>query len=146
MFPERSQVTFPSLPNFAGVTLNPKKMEQQITLETLYQRTVTLEETLSLILSLLTKEERKKKEAKDEKDEITSIPPIPNAMAARLLNMSTRQLQRVRRRYQLTWIERGREVFYNLAPLLKAIRRLNLKWSEATLEEIRKKYKKVPSV
>lgn len=39
-------------------------MEQQITLETLYQRTVTLEETLSLILSLLTKEERKKKEAK----------------------------------------------------------------------------------
>lgn len=121
-------------------------MEQQITLETLYQRTVTLEETLSLILNLLTKEERKKKEVKDEKDEITSIPPIPNAMAARLLNMSTRQLQRVRRRYQLTWIERGREVFYNLAPLLKAIRRLNLKWSEATLEEIRKKYKKVPSV
>ena len=121
-------------------------MEQQITLETLYQRTVTLEETLSLILSLLTKEERKKKEAKDEKDEITSIPPNPNVMAARLLNMSTRQLQRVRRRYQLTWIERGREVFYNLAPLLKAIRRLNLKWSEATLEEISKKYKKVPSV
>ena len=121
-------------------------MEQQITLEMLYQRTVTLEETLSLILSLLTKEERKKKEARDEKDEITSIPPIPNAMAARLLNMSTRQLQRVRRRYQLTWIERGREVFYNLAPLLKAIRRLNLKWSEATLEEIRKKYKKVPAV
>lgn len=147
MFPERSQVTFPRLPNFAGVTLNPrKKMEQQITLETLYQRTVTLEETLSLILNLLTKEERKKKEARDEKDEITSIPPIPNAMAARLLNMSTRQLQRVRRRYQLTWIERGREVFYNLAPLLKAIRRLNLKWSEATLEEIRKKYKKVPTV
>lgn len=33
-------------------------MEQQITLETLYQRTVILEETLSLILNLLTKEER----------------------------------------------------------------------------------------
>ena len=74
MFPERSQVTFPPLPNFASVTLNPRKMEQQITLETLYQRTVTLEETLSLILNLLTKEERKKKEAKDEKDEIISIP------------------------------------------------------------------------
>ena len=121
-------------------------MEQQITLETLYQRTVTLEETLSLILNLLTKEERKKKEAKDEKDEITSIPPIPNAMAARLLNMSTRQLQRVRRRYQLTWIERGREVFYHLPPLLKAIRRLNLKWSEAVLEDIKSKYRKVPAL
>ena len=31
-------------------------MEQQITLEMLYQRTVTLEETLSLILAILTKE------------------------------------------------------------------------------------------
>lgn len=60
-------------------------MEQQITLEMLYQRTVTLEETLSLILALLTKEDRKKKEAKEEKDELSSIPPIPNAMAARLL-------------------------------------------------------------
>lgn len=75
-----------------------------------------------------------------------SHPFLPNAMAARLLNMSTRQLQRVRRRYQLTWIERGREVFYHLQPLLKAIRRLNLKWSEATLDEIRKKYKRVPAV
>lgn len=72
--------------------------------------------------------------------------PSPTRWPPRLLNMSTRQLQRVRRRYQLTWIERGREVFYNLAPLLKAIRRLNLKWSETTLEEIRKKYKKVPAV
>ena len=61
----------------------------------LYQRTVTLEETLSLILALLTKEDRKKKEAKEEKDELSSIPPIPNAMAARLLHMSPRQLQRV---------------------------------------------------
>lgn len=92
----------------------------------LYQRTVTLEETLTLILNLLTKEDRKKKESKEEKDELSSIPPIPNAMAARLLHMSTRQLQRVRRRYQLKWEERGREVFYHLVPLLKAISRLNL--------------------
>ena len=121
-------------------------MEQQITLEMLYQRTVTLEETLSLILALLTKEDRKKKEAKEDKDELSSIPPIPNAMAARLLHMSTRHLQRMRRRYQLTWIERGREVFYHLPPLLKAIRRLNLKWSEAVLEEIKNRYKKVPAL
>lgn len=119
-------------------------MEQTITLEMLYQRTVTLEETLTLILNLLTKEDRKKKETKEEKDELSSIPPIPNAMAARLLHMSTRQLQRVRRRYQLKWEERGREVFYHLVPLLKAISRLNLKWSETVLEEIKRRYKKVP--
>lgn len=112
----------------------------------LYQRTVTLEETLSLILDILTKEERKKKEAKAEEVDLSSIPPIPNAIAARLLQMSTRQLQRVRRRYQLKWEERGREVFYYLAPLLKAISRLNLKWNEAMLEEIKRRYKKVPSI
>ncbi len=121
-------------------------MEQQITLEMLYQRTVTLEETLSLILDILTKEERKKKEAKEKEVDLSSIPPIPNAIAARLLQMSTRQLQRVRRRYQLKWEERGREVFYHLAPLLKAISRLNLKWNEAMLEEIKRRYKKVPSL
>lgn len=121
-------------------------MEQTITLELLYQRTITLEETLGLILDLLTKEDRKKKEQRDEREEITSIAPIPNSLAARLLKMSTRQLQRVRRQYRLTWEERGREVYYHLMPILKAITRLNLKWSEAVLEEIKKSNRKIPTV
>lgn len=121
-------------------------MEQTITLELLYQRTVTLEETLGLILDLLTKEDRKKKEQRDEREEISSIAPIPNSLAARLLKMSTRQLQRVRRQYRLTWEERGREVYYHLVPILKAITRLNLKWSEAVLEEIKKSNRKIPTV
>lgn len=121
-------------------------MEQTITLELLYQRTITLEETLGLILDLLTKEDRKKKEQRDEREEITSIAPIPNSLAARLLKMSTRQLQRVRRQYRLTWEERGREVYYHLMPILKAITRLNLKWSEAVLEEIKKANRKIPTM
>lgn len=121
-------------------------MEQTITLELLYQRTVTLEETLGLILDLLTKEDRKKKEQRDEREEISSIAPIPNSLAARLLKMSTRQLQRVRRQYRLTWEERGREVYYHLVPILKAITRLNLKWSEAVLEEIKKSNRKIPTL
>lgn len=121
-------------------------MEQTITLELLYQRTITLEETLGLILDLLTKEDRKKKEHRDEREEITSIAPIPNSLAARLLKISTRQLQRVRRQYRLTWEERGREVYYHLVPILKAITRLNLKWSEAVLEEIKKSNRKIPTV
>ena len=127
-------------------TKSKKQFMETITLETLYQRTVTLEETLTLILELLTKEERKKKELKSECDEISSIPPIPNSIAARLLKMSTRQLQRVRRQYRLTWEERGREVYYHLAPILKAIARLQLKWSEAVLEEIKKSNRKIPTV
>lgn len=121
-------------------------MEQTITLEMLYQRTVTLEETLGLILDLLTKEERKKKEMRDTADEITSIAPIPNYTAARLLKMSTRQLQRVRRKYKLTWEERGRQVFYHLVPIIKAIGRLQLQWSEAVLEEIKKSNKRIPNI
>lgn len=121
-------------------------MEQTITLELLYKRTVTLEETLGLILDLLTKEDRKKKEQRDEREEISSIAPIPNSLAARLLKMSTRQLQRVRRQYRLTWEERGREVYYHLVPILKAITRLNLKWSEAVLEEIKKANRKIPTM
>lgn len=121
-------------------------MEQTITLEMLYQRTVTLEETLGLILDLLTKEDRKKKEMRDTADEITSIAPIPNYTAARLLKMSTRQLQRVRRKYKLTWEERGRQVFYHLVPIIKAIGRLQLNWSEAVLEEIKKSNKKIPNI
>lgn len=39
-------------------------MEQTITLEYLYQRTVSMEETLQLILGILTKEEKKKTERK----------------------------------------------------------------------------------
>lgn len=121
-------------------------MEQTITLEMLYQRTVTLEETLGLILDLLTKEDRKKKEMRDTADEITSIAPIPNYTAARLLKMSTRQLQRVRRKYKLTWEERGRQVYYHLVPIIKAIGRLQLNWSEAVLEEIKKSNKKIPNI
>lgn len=121
-------------------------MEQTITLEMLYKRTVTLEETLMLILELLTKEEKKKKDMKEEKDDLTSIPPIPNSIAAKLLRMSTRQLQRVRRTYKLTWEERGREVYYHLVPILKAISRLQLRWSEPVLEEIKKSHKRVPKV
>lgn len=112
----------------------------------LYQRTVTLEETLGLILDLLTKEERKKKEMRDTADEITSIAPIPNYTAARLLKISTRQLQRVRRKYKLTWEERGRQVYYHLVPIIKAIGRLQLNWSEAVLEEIKKSNRKIPSI
>ena len=134
MFPECSQVTFLRISTFASVTLNP-------------QENGTDNYTGNAVsANLLTKEDRKKKESKEEKDELSSIPPIPNAMAARLLHMSTRQLQRVRRRYQLKWEERGREVFYHLVPLLKAISRLNLKWSETVLEEIKRRYKKVPAL
>lgn len=131
--------------NFAGVTLNPeKKMEQTITLEYLYQRTVSMEETLQLILGILMKEEKKKQSEKEDKEELTGIPPIPNSLAAKLLRMSTRQLQRVRRRYKLTWIERGREVYYHIVPIVKAITNLQLKWNEAVLEEIKKSNRKFP--
>ena len=88
-------------------------MEQNITLELVYQRQVSLEQTLNLILELLKTEEKKKKEMQEAAEDISAIPPIPNSLAAKLLKITTRQLQRKRREYKLTWIERGREVYYN---------------------------------
>ena len=121
-------------------------MEQEITLESLYQRSVKLEETLTLILNLLTKEERKKKEQQDERDEVSALPPIPTDLAARLLQITSRHLLRKRRQYKLPWEWRGRTVFYHIVPLIKAIQRLNLPWNEEILEEIKKSNRRIPAV
>lgn len=121
-------------------------MEQNITLELVYQRQVSLEQTLNLILELLKTEEKKKKEMQEAAEDISAIPPIPNSLAANLLKITTRQLQRKRREYKLTWIERGREVFYHIVPIIKAIHRLHLKWNESVLEDIKKSNHRIPKV
>lgn len=121
-------------------------MEQNITLELVYQRQVSLEQTLNLILELLKTEEKKKKEMQEAAEDISAIPPIPNSLAAKLLKITTRQLQRKRREYKLTWIERGREVFYHIVPIIKAIHRLQLKWNESVLEDIKKSNHRIPKV
>ncbi|ROT16634.1 hypothetical protein [Paramuribaculum intestinale] len=121
-------------------------MEQNITLELVYQRQVSLEQTLNLILELLKTEEKKKKEMQEAAEDISAIPPIPNSLAAKLLKITTRQLQRKRREYKLTWIERGREVYYHIVPIIKAIHRLQLKWNESVLEDIKKSNHRIPRV
>lgn len=124
-------------------------MENNITLETLFERMAAIDQKLSMAIDLLT--EKKKAEKKAAEDAIkadnaalASIRRIPNALAARLLRMSTRQLQRVRRQYKFTWEAQGRDVFYHLPPILRAISKFNLNWSEAALEEIKKLNKKIP--
>ncbi len=121
-------------------------MEQNITLELVYQRQVSLEQTLNLILELLKTEDKKKKEMQEAAEDISAIPPIPNSLAAKLLKITTRQLQRKRREYKLTWIERGREVYYHIVPIIKAIHRLQLKWNESVLEDIKKSNHRIPKV
>lgn len=121
-------------------------MEQNITLELVYQRQVSLEQTLNLILELLKTEEKKKNEMQEAAEDISAIPPIPNSLAAKLLKITTRQLQRKRREYKLTWIERGREVYYHIVPIIKAIHRLQLKWNESVLEDIKKSNHRIPKV
>lgn len=121
-------------------------MEQNITLELVYQRQVSLEQTLNLILELLKTEEKKKKEMQEAAEDISAIPPIPNSLAAKLLKITTRQLQHKRREYKLTWIERGREVYYHIVPIIKAIHRLQLKWNESVLEDIKKSNHRIPRV
>ncbi len=121
-------------------------MEQQITLETLHQRIDSLQELLMNVLDLLSKEKKKQSKENEERDDMMSMPPISNYDAAQLLLMSTRQLQRVRRKYKLIWEERGREVYYHLTPIIKAIRNFNLHWNQSVLEKLMSNYKKLPEI
>lgn len=133
--------------NFAGVTTKSRiYMEQNITLEAIQKRLDLIEEKQTFIVKLLTKKEREEQKQQEEKDNLSAIPPIPNAKAAQLLKICTRQLQRKRRDWKLVWEERGREVYYHVAPLIKAIKKNHLRWSEEMLEQIIKSNKRLPDL
>ena len=61
-----------------------------------------------------------------------------------LLRISTRQLQRIRKQYNLKWLKRGREVLYFLGPLIEAINVYHLPWDPDVFDKIRTNYKNRP--
>ncbi|MDE6499001.1 MAG: hypothetical protein K2L21_10120 [Muribaculaceae bacterium] len=119
-------------------------MKQQITLETLLRKIDGLRELLTKALDLLSKEKTARREERDEQEALRKMPPISNADTARLLLISTRQLQRVRRKYRLTWEARGRSVYYHIAPVIKAIRAFNLPWNDSVLRSLISNYRRLP--
>lgn len=116
----------------------------EITLETLHDNQEALRELVSSVLTLLNKEKGKIGRQKEEKDNQPTMPPIPNSVAAALLRISTRQLQRIRKQYNLKWLKRGREVLYFLGPLIEAINVYHLPWDPVVFDKIRTNYKNRP--
>lgn len=116
----------------------------EITLETLHDNQEALRELVSSVLTLLNKEKGKTGRQKEEKDNQPTMPPIPNSVAAALLRISTRQLQRIRKQYNLKWLKRGREVLYFLDPLIEAINVYHLPWDPDVFDKIRTNYKNRP--
>lgn len=121
-------------------------MQQQVTLESLDRKLESLRVLLTRLLDTVSGENAGRRETKEKRDVVAEMPPIRNVEAADLLGMSTRQLQRVRRRYRLVWEIRGREVFYQLAPILRAIRRFNLCWNATVLDRLMDAHRSLPYV
>ena len=119
-------------------------MEQQITLETLLRKIDGLRELLTKALDLLSKEKTAGREERDDQEALRAMPPISNYDAARLLRISTRQLQRVRGKYRLVWEARGRGVFYSLPSIIRAIRAYNLDWNDSVLRSLISNYHRLP--
>lgn len=119
-------------------------MEQQPTLESLSRKIDSIQALLMKALDLLSNEKEQQIRKKEEKDVIREMPPIRNSDAAGLLQMSTRQLQRVRKTYKLKWERRGREVYYFLTPIISAIRIRNLRWNRQLLEKLLAGYRQLP--
>ena len=113
---------------------------EEITLTMLHENQEAMKELLMELMEIVSGEKKKAKKLADSKEITLSIPPLPNAKAAALLKMSTRQLQRVRRQYRLKWERRGREIYYNLTSILDAIHRLDLQWDNAVFEKIQSAY------
>lgn len=119
-------------------------MDQQITLETIDRKIDSLQTLLIKLFDLLYGEKKRQSQEKEDKDSLVSMPPISNTDAARLLLISTRQLQRVRRKYRLIWESRGRCVYYHISPIIKAIRAFNLQWSQSVLDSLIANHKRLP--
>ena len=114
----------------------------EITLEMLHDNQEALRELVSSVLTILNKEKASRR--KEEKQPPMELPPIPNTVAASLLMISTRQLQRIRKQYNLKWLKRGREVLYFIGPLIEAINVYHLQWNPDVFDKIRSNLKNRP--
>ncbi len=125
-------------------TKSKERIMETITLEYLSRKIESLQELTLSVLELLKTEKKNEKRRKEEKEELMEIPPISKTLAASLLLMSPRQLQRVRDRYKFKWVKHGKETHYFLLPILTAIGQFNLTWDPAVFEKIKLSYQNRP--
>ena len=121
-------------------------METNERLEHLQSKVENMQGEISQILALVQSESAKKKKEVKLSQPPPPRPKVSKDEASRILLISPRHLQRVRKKYKLKWIMVGRDSYYYLDTLVEAITIYELPWDPAEFEKCKKRITKIPEL
>lgn len=104
---------------------------------------------LSRVLEYLMAKEEKERKAKEKKELHPQLPirlMVTKEEAAAILMVSTRHLQRIRKRMALKWKKVGRETLYYLKELVDAIHATQCQWDSVAYEKALKRVTRLPQL
>lgn len=99
---------------------------------------------ISRLLEQISKKETPPKKVKETPMPIN--PKVSKVEAAAILLISPRQLQRVRKRLNLKWRMEGRDSYYYLDTIVKAIHTFGLSWSQSEFDKIVSRLNRLPQM
>lgn len=126
-------------------------MEHEITTtyESLKSEVAGMRGELSRVLEYLMAKEEKERKAKEKKESHPQLPVrlmITKEEAAAILMVSSRHLQRIRKRMALKWKKVGRETLYYLKELVDAINATQCQWDSVAYEKALKRVTRLPQL
>lgn len=144
--------TFPNGANLRHISKTTKsriKMEQQekSTYDGLLEEVSGMRGDLSRLLSYISEKEENERKAKEKKEATPPIPQRPMVTkeeASAILLVSSRHLQRIRRKLGLKWKKVGRETHYYLKEIVEAIWATQCPWDSAAYERALKRVTRLP--
>lgn len=119
---------------------------ETITLDTIYREIKMLHGRLDLFEEMLQERVTAEREYEDESELIKEIGTITKYEAAELLGISDRHMLRYRDRYNFPTTRIGREMHYYLVPIIRAIQKYKLPWSERVYQKILASKKILPVI
>lgn len=126
-------------------------MEHEITTvyESLKTEVAGMRGELSRVLEYLMAKDEKERKAKEKKESHPQLPVrlmITKEEAAAILMVSSRHLQRIRKRMALKWKKVGRETLYYLKELVDAINATQCQWDSVAYEKALKRVTRLPQI
>lgn len=116
----------------------------EITLDMIFKELKMLGGRLDLFHELLKEKVSEERKEVEEAELIKEIGTIPKSMAAALLGVSERHILRYKDRYNLPTVRIGREMHYYLVPIVRAIQKFKLPWSQKVYQTILDSKKMLP--
>ena len=146
--------TFPDGANLRQISKqppNPVRMEHETTTvyESLRTEVADMRGELSRVLEYLIAKEDKERKAKEKlqaKPQMPARPMVTKEEAAAILLVSSRHLQRIRKRLGLKWKKVGRETHYYLKEIVEAIHATQCPWDSAAYEKALKRVTRLPQL